>query len=81
MEVVDQVEQSDLDVVGIQESWELKDGDIGSKIGKYRWVGKARKGLDPMKRGEGGVGFLIKEHLFDVVEVVVKKGVRGKPMA
>lgn len=72
LEIVDQVEQSDLDVVGIQETWELKDGDVVSKQGKYRWVGKARKGLDPKKRGEGGVGFLVKEHLFDVVEVVVK---------
>ncbi|CAB1108538.1 unnamed protein product [Ectocarpus sp. CCAP 1310/34] len=72
LEIVDQVEQSDLDVVGIQETWELKDGDVVSKLGKYRWVGKARKGLDPKKRGEGGVGFLVKEHLFDVVEVVVK---------
>ncbi|CAB1102258.1 unnamed protein product [Ectocarpus sp. CCAP 1310/34] len=33
---------------------------------------KARNGLDPKNRGEGGVGFLVKEHLFDGVEVVVE---------
>ncbi|CAB1118762.1 unnamed protein product [Ectocarpus sp. CCAP 1310/34] len=48
LEILDQVEQGDLDEVGIQETWELKDWNVG------------------------GVGFLVKEHLFDVVEVVVK---------
>ncbi|CAB1103448.1 unnamed protein product [Ectocarpus sp. CCAP 1310/34] len=33
LEIVDQVEESDLDVVGIQETWELKDGDVA--IGQH----------------------------------------------
>ncbi|CAB1102748.1 unnamed protein product [Ectocarpus sp. CCAP 1310/34] len=33
---VDQVEQSDLDVVGIQETWELKDGDVDEVTSQAR---------------------------------------------
>lgn len=72
MEIVEQIEIADLDVVGIQESWELQNTDIGSKIGTNRWIGKARKVLNLKKRGEGGVGFLIEEHLFEVVKIAVE---------
>ena len=54
LEIVDQVERSDLDVVGIQETWELKDGDVVSKLGKYRWVREGEKGLRPEEKGGGG---------------------------
>lgn len=48
--------------------WDLKYGHAVRKRGKSHWVGKARNNLDPEKRGGG---FLIKEHLFVVVAVVV----------
>lgn len=49
----------------------MKGWRLVSKLTRYPRVGKARKCVDPKKLGEGGVGFLIKEHLLDVVEVVV----------
>lgn len=49
---------------------------ILSKSGTYRWVGKARKDVDPEKRG--GLT-LIKEHVFDVVNVK-EVVVRGEPI-
>ena len=69
LEIAEQVSKRDLDIVGIQESWEKEGGEIGCKIGEYAWIGKQRKGQDSKKRGAGGVGFLVKEHLCDIIKV------------
>ena len=62
----------DLDIVGIQESWEKEGGEIGRKVGEYAWIGKKKKGQHSKNRGvliAGGVGFLVEEYLCDIKEV------------
>ena len=44
--------------------------EIGSKVDEYAWIGKKRKGQEPKRRGASGGGFLIKEYLCDIVEVI-----------
>ena len=70
MEIVGQVRRHDLDVVGIQESWEKDGTEVGSKVEEYAWIGKKREGQKPKSRGAGGVGFLVKDYLCDIVEVI-----------
>ena len=70
MEIVGQVRRHDLDVVGIQESWEKVETEVGAKMEEYAWIGKRRKGQKPKSRGTGGVGLLVKEYLCDIVEVI-----------
>ncbi|CAB1118789.1 unnamed protein product [Ectocarpus sp. CCAP 1310/34] len=54
LEIVDQVEQSDLDVVGIQESWELKDGDV-MKVFRWKVDGLGDEGTrDEFQKGLAG---------------------------
>ena len=56
--------------MGIQDSWEKEGGKVGCKVGEYAWIGKKRKGQDSKNKGAGGVGFLVKELLCDIVEVI-----------
>ena len=58
MEIVGRVRSHDLDVVGIQESWEKYEIELGSKVEEYVWIGKKREGQRPKIRGAEGVGFL-----------------------
>ena len=67
---VQQVSNRDLDIVGIQDSWEKEGGEIGCKVGEYAWIGKKIKGQESKNRGAGGVGFLVKELLCDTIEVI-----------
>ena len=60
----------DLDIVGIQESWEKEGGEIGCKVGEYAWIGQKRKGKDSKNRGAGGVGFLVENYFCDIIEVI-----------
>ena len=55
------------DVVAGQESWE-RDGSVVSVDG-YKWFGKPRNNQKSL-RGEGGVGFLVRECLVDEVEFI-----------
>ena len=48
--------------VGGQESLELDSSKIF--VPGYKWFGKPREGIK-LKRGEGGVGFLVSETLLD----------------
>ena len=61
VEKVGQVRSYDLDVVGIQESWEKDGTDVGSNVEEYAWIGRKREGQKPKSRGAGGVGFLVKD--------------------
>ena len=45
-------------------------GEIGRKVGEYEWTGKKRKGQDSKNRVAGGVGFLGKDYLCDIIEVI-----------
>ena len=66
-EVGQVLQKLNLDVVASQESWE-KDGTTICVDG-YTWFGKPRsKQSNP--RGEGGVGFLIREWLVDEIEFI-----------
>ena len=56
-----------LDVVAGQESWEREGYSIS--VDEYRWFGKPRSD-QKSPRGEGGVGFLIRECLVDEVEFI-----------
>ena len=67
LEIVEQVSNRDLDIVGIQESWEKAGEGIGCKVGEFAWIGKTRQ--DSKNRGAGGVGFLVKEGLCDIIIV------------
>ena len=66
-EVGQVLEKLNLDVVAGQESWE-RDGSVVSVDG-YKWFGKPRNNQKSL-RGEGGVGFLVRECL------VVRLGMR-----
>lgn len=66
-EVEELLHKLNLDVVAGQESWE-KEGTIVSVEG-YKWFGKPRKDQNS-QRGEGGVGFLIRDCLIDEVEFI-----------
>ena len=71
IEIVEQASNRDLDIVGIQESWEKAGGGIGCKVGEFAWIGKKRGGQDSKNRGAGGVGFLVKEGLRDIILIEV----------
>ena len=43
---------------------------VGCKFVEYARTGKKRKGRDRKNRGAGGVGFLVKEYLCDIIEVI-----------
>ena len=67
---VEQVCNRDLDIVGIQESWEKDGGGIGCKGGEYAWIGKKREGAGKKNRGARGLGFLVNEYLCGIIEVI-----------
>ena len=56
-----------MDIVAAQESWEREGSVI--EVQGYKWLGKPRK-IQNSKRGEGGVGFLIRECLLAEVEFI-----------
>ena len=58
---------NNIDVVGGQQSWEKEDSRIN--VDRYKWFGKPRD-VQSSQRGEGGVGFLVRDCLVDEVEVV-----------
>ena len=57
-------------MAGIQESWEKEGGEIGCKVREYAWIGKKIKSQVSKNKGAGGVGFLVKELLCDIIEVI-----------
>ena len=62
--------ERDLDIVGVQEVWEKEVVEIGYKAREYASIGEKREGQNPKDRGAAGVGFLVKEYMFDIIEVV-----------
>jgi hypothetical protein len=56
-----------LDIVAGQESWEKEGTSIS--VDGYKWFGKPRSNQNSL-RGEGGVGFLVRECLVEEVEFV-----------
>ena len=63
-EVAEIIGRLNIDIVAGQESWEREGKNIG-----YKWFGKPCKD-QTNPRGEGGVGFLVRECLVDEVEFV-----------
>ena len=47
-----------------------REGEIGCKIGENTWMGKKREGLHGKSRGAGEVGFLLKEYLCNIRDVI-----------
>ena len=66
-EVAETLSRLNIDIVAGQESWEREGKNIF--VGGYKWFGKPRKDQSN-PRGEGGVGFLVRECLVDEVEFV-----------
>ena len=66
-EVSEVLNKLKLDIVAAQESWE-REGSVIDVQG-YKWLGIPRK-IQNSKRGEGGVGFLIRECLLAEVEFI-----------
>ena len=66
-EVSEVLNKLKLDIVAVQESWEKKGSVI--EVQGYKWLGQPRK-IQNSKRGEGGVGFLIRECLLAEVEFI-----------
>ena len=64
-EVSEVLNKLKLDIVAAQESWEREDSVI--EVQGYKWFGEPRK-IQNSKKGEGGVGFLIREYLLAEVE-------------
>ena len=56
-----------IDIVAGQESWKKKDSRIN--VDGYKWFGKPRD-VQNSQRGEGGVGFLVRDCLVNEVEFV-----------
>ena len=67
-EIGELLAKHNLDVVAGQESWEKEETRID--VEGYKWFGKPRiKQNSP--RGEGGVGFLVRECLVNEVEAII----------
>ena len=66
-EVEEYLVKNDIDVVAGQESWEKEDTRIN--VDGYKWFGKPRSS-QTSQRGEGGVGFLVRECLVSKVEFI-----------
>ena len=58
---------NNIDVVAGQESWEREDTRI--EVEGYRWFGKPCNN-ETSQRGEGGVGFSVRECLVSEVEFI-----------
>ena len=67
MEIGELLKKNSLDVVAGQESWEREDTRI--EVEAYKWFGKPRS-IQNSRRGEGGVGFLVRECLVSEVEFI-----------
>ena len=66
-EVSEVLNKLKLDIVAVQKSWERKGSVL--EVQGYKWLGKPRK-IQNSKRGEGGVGFSIRECLLAEVEFI-----------
>ena len=66
-EVGELLAKHNLDVVAGQESWEKEESRI--EVEGYKWFGKPRINQNSPK-GEGGVGFLVRECLASEVEFI-----------
>ena len=66
-EVGEYLAKNDIDVVAGQESWEKEDSRIN--VDGYKWFEKPRSS-QTSQRGEGGVGFLVRESLVSEVEFI-----------
>ena len=64
--------KNSIDILAIQESWEFLNKSC-FKVPGYLWFGKPRckePEISNLKRGESGVGFLIREGLQEVIKVI-----------
>ena len=59
--------KNNIDIVAGQESWEKEDSRIS--VEGYKWFGKSRSNQNS-QRGEGGVGFLVRDCLVNEVEFI-----------
>ena len=66
-EVAEILSRLNIDIVAGQESWEREGKNI--VVDGHKWFGKPRKDQSN-PRGEGGVGYLVRECLVDEVEFV-----------
>ena len=66
-EVEELLVKNNIDFVAGQESWEREDTRI--EVEGYKWFGKPRNN-QTSQRGEGGVGFLVRECLVSEVEFI-----------
>ena len=66
-EITDLLACNSIDIVAVQESWEKEDSKID--VDGYKWFGKPRTS-QRSQRGEGGVGFLVRECLVSEVEFI-----------
>ena len=63
-----------VDIVAGQETWERKDKVVN--VDGYKWFGKPRIDQNS-RRGEGGVGFLVRECIAEEVEMLGMRRVFG----
>ena len=68
-EIGELLTKNSIDVVAGQESWEREDTRI--EVEGYKWFGKPRSNQNS-RRGEGGVGFLVRECLVSEVEFITR---------
>ena len=66
-EVGEVLAKNGIDIVAGQESWEKDDTRLS--VEGYKWFGKPRSNQNS-QRGEGGVGFLVRECLANEVEFI-----------
>ena len=67
-EIGELLTKNSIDVVAGQESWEREDTRI--EVEGYKWFGKPCSNQNS-RRGEGGVGFLVRECLVSEVEFII----------
>ena len=57
-EIAGVLKKNNIDVYAGQESWKKEENKV--PVDGYKWFGKPRQGSSESRRGEGGVGFLVK---------------------
>ena len=72
LELSEILEKNSIDILAVWETWEIV-SEPWFRVPGYLWFGKPRC-KDPensnLKRGEGGVGFLIREGLKEIINVI-----------
>ena len=71
VEISEILHKNNIDLLAVQESWEVT-GMSKFLVPGYTWFGKPRskESCKNLKRGDGGVGFLVREGLEEMIRII-----------